>query len=74
MHNFREMTQIFLSNNALIQVKDIQELKLKFKELIYDKDKLIKLGKAAKSALLLRQGATPVNLEIIEKTLNENGK
>jgi 3-deoxy-D-manno-octulosonic-acid transferase len=69
MHNFREITQIFLSNSALIQVKDTHDLDLKIKELISDKDKLSKLGSAAKSVLFSRQGATVTNLEIIEKTM-----
>ncbi|MDD5617823.1 MAG: 3-deoxy-D-manno-octulosonic acid transferase [Candidatus Omnitrophica bacterium] len=69
MHNFREITQIFLSNNALIQTKGIDELKLKMEELICDKDKLTKLGNAAKAVLSSKQGATLVNIGIIENSL-----
>jgi len=69
MHNFREITQVFLLNNALIQVKDVRELSSKVEELVLDRERLLKLGNAAKSVLFSRQGATTTNLEIIEETV-----
>lgn len=72
MHNFREITQLFLSANALIQVKDNNGLMLRIKELILGKDKLIKLGSAAKAALISNQGATKFNLGIIKEISNES--
>ena len=69
MHNFRTITQLFLSNNALIQVKDSDELKVKMRELISSEDKLAALGKAAKSVLVSRQGVTLANLNMIEENI-----
>ena len=68
-HNFRTITQLFLSNNALIQVKDSDELKVKMRELISSEDKLAALGKAAKSVLVSRQGVTLANLNMIEENI-----
>ena len=69
MHNFRSITQLFLLSNALIQVKDNDDLKSKMKEFIANKDKLADLGKAAKSVLISRQGVTVANLSVIEKNI-----
>ncbi|MBL7196512.1 MAG: 3-deoxy-D-manno-octulosonic acid transferase [Candidatus Omnitrophica bacterium] len=69
MHNFRAISQLFLSNQALIQVKNFNELKSKMKELISNNDRLMNLGKAAKSVLASMQGATLTNLNIIEKNI-----
>ena len=69
MHNFRAVTKLFLSNRALAQVKDSGDLKLKMKELMSDKDKLDNLGRAAKSVLASKQGATLLNLSIIERNI-----
>jgi 3-deoxy-D-manno-octulosonic-acid transferase len=69
MHNFRQITQVFLSNNALAQARDAQDLKSKMEELISDKNILLELGQAAKQVLSSRQGATLANLEIIENII-----
>lgn len=69
MHNSKAITELFLSGNALVQLKDTSELKSKIAELISNRDKLIALGKAAKSVLASKQGATILNLGIIEKNI-----
>ncbi len=69
MHNFRAITKLFLSKQAMIQVKNCSELKLEMRELITHKEKLINLGKTAKSVLASMQGATYTNLKIIEQDL-----
>lgn len=69
MHNFRAIARLFLSKQAVVQVKDAQELKLKIKELISDKGKLKNLGIAAKSLLASMQGATFINLSLIAKEI-----
>lgn len=69
MHNFRSITELFLSNQALIQVSGCEELKSKIKELISDKDKLSDLGRKARSVVVSHQGATLTNLKIIEDIL-----
>jgi len=70
-HNFREITQTFLSAGALVQAKDVDDMESKIAELISHKDRLMQLGEAAKSVLSSRQGATPANLAIIENIFNE---
>jgi 3-deoxy-D-manno-octulosonic-acid transferase len=70
MHNFRAITQLFLSNNAMIQLCDAGELESKMKDIICNKEKLKELGKAAKSVLVSRQGATFANLGIIEANMS----
>ncbi len=67
MHNFKSITYLFLSNNALIQVRDASELVTKMKEVIFNKKMQQDLGKAAKSVLASNLGATFINLGIIEK-------
>ncbi|MDD5292331.1 MAG: 3-deoxy-D-manno-octulosonic acid transferase [Candidatus Omnitrophica bacterium] len=71
-HNFREITEAFLSAGALAQAEDVKDMESKIAELISNRDRLIELGRAAKSVLSSRQGATPANLAIIEKTLNRD--
>lgn len=69
MHNFRAVTQLFLTKNALIQVGDCRQLASRIKELISDKKALTDLGVAAKSVLASNQGASITNLAIIEENL-----
>lgn len=69
MHNFRDITQLFLSNKAMIQIRDLEELETKMKEFISNKDKLVELGKTAKSLILANQGATKTNLALIEENI-----
>ncbi|MFC1708794.1 3-deoxy-D-manno-octulosonic acid transferase [Candidatus Omnitrophota bacterium] len=69
MHNFREINRLFLSCQALSQVKDAVELKIRFRELISDKNKLRELGQAAKSVIASMQGATSTNFNIIEMNI-----
>lgn len=69
MHNFRAITQLFLSNDAMVQIHDHSELESKIKELISHRDKLLDLGRKAKSVLTSKQGATIANLKVIENML-----
>jgi 3-deoxy-D-manno-octulosonic-acid transferase len=69
MHNFREISRLFLSNKAVVQVRDPRDLKSKMKELISDRKRLNELGIAAKSLLASMQGATLTNLNIITKEI-----
>jgi len=69
MHNFRDMTQLFLSKDALIQISDHSELKSKISDLMHDRNALIGFGKSAKLVLNSKQGATFTNLNIIEEDI-----
>jgi 3-deoxy-D-manno-octulosonic-acid transferase len=69
MHNFREIARLFLSCQALEQVKDAAGLKKKLEELISNKDRLRELGQAAKSVIVSMQGATNANFNIIEMNI-----
>jgi len=67
MHNFRSITQLFLQNQALIQVNNYDEFKLALRELISNKDRLIDLGSAAKSVIVSKRGAMHINFSIIQE-------
>ncbi|MFH1622452.1 MAG: 3-deoxy-D-manno-octulosonic acid transferase [Candidatus Omnitrophota bacterium] len=69
MHNFRAILKLFLSGNALVQVEDSNELKLKIRELMQDNNRLLELGKSAKSVLASMQGTTFTNLNIIKEKI-----
>jgi len=69
MHNFREIMRLFVTHNAVAQIKNESQLFSSMKELIADKDKSAQLGRAAKSVVASHQGATFKNLSIITETI-----
>lgn len=69
MHNFREITQQFLLERALLQVQERAQLFLCMKDLIADRGMRVDLGAAAKAVLASHQGATAKNLAIIEGSI-----
>ncbi len=69
MFNFRDITEMFLKNNAGIMVKDSSELEENLKVLLGNKDKISQLGKASREIILKNQGATARNAEAIRLLL-----
>jgi 3-deoxy-D-manno-octulosonic-acid transferase len=69
MFNFRDITEIFLKNNAGIMVNDGQELEVELKNLLEDKLKISQLGSASRKVILENRGATVKNAEAITALL-----
>ncbi len=73
MFNFRDISELFLKNNAGIMVKDGVELEEKLRMLLGDKEKAFQLGRAGRELILENQGAAVRNAETIRMLL-EKGK
>ncbi len=73
MFNFRDISGMFLKNNAGIMVKDGVELEEKLRVLLEDKEKAFQLGRAGRELILENQGAAVRNAETI-RVLLEKGK
>ena len=67
MHNFREITGLFLENSACMQINNAQELFQAVKDLLNDPAKRQALGDAGNKIILANQGATKRNLECIKE-------
>ena len=66
MFNFREITALFLANQAAVMVKDEEDLSQKIQFLLANPDEVDRLGRAGKELLNRNQGATKRNLEAIK--------
>jgi len=69
MFNFRDITEMFLKNNAGIMVKDSSELEDNLKVLLGNEERITQLGKASREIILKNQGATARNSEAIRLLL-----
>lgn len=69
MFNFRNIADIFLKNNAAVQVLDKKDLYDRCKVLLQDKNEKIRLGQNAKRTVLENRGATERNLKMITEIL-----
>jgi 3-deoxy-D-manno-octulosonic-acid transferase len=67
MFNFRDIAELFLTNQAAILVRDREELRSKIKTLLTDPTKSQQMGKRAKELILKNSGSTKKNLELISK-------
>ncbi len=63
MENFRDITALFKSKQALVQVKDSQEFKIEIARLMGDEYLRRQLGERALSVVVANQGATDRILE-----------
>lgn len=63
VHNFREASELLLSNQAAIQVKNPQELKQIWPEYLDDLQLSVKLASRAKEAILSRRGVAKQTLQ-----------
>lgn len=69
MQNFKDMVEVFLKDQAILQVKDAQELEEKMKFLFAHPAERDRLGQAAQTVIEKYQGATAQTLEAIQKVL-----
>ena len=67
MFNFREITALYLANQAAVMVKDEEELSRKIRFFLANPLEADRLGRAGKELLSLNQGATERNLEAIKR-------
>jgi 3-deoxy-D-manno-octulosonic-acid transferase len=65
MFNFLDITNLFLKANALIMVRDADELRTNIRNLLCNESKINELGHLAKGIILKNRGATLKNKEII---------
>ena len=70
MFNFREITALYLANQAAVMVKDEEELLQKISFLLANPTEADRLGRAGKELLSRNQGATKRNLEFIKNYFN----
>lgn len=71
MFNFRDITELFLKNNAGIHVRNEEELYAAIKDLLSLPAKIDVLGNKARDLILQNQGAIRHNLELIKKYFDE---
>ncbi|MBI4165716.1 MAG: 3-deoxy-D-manno-octulosonic acid transferase [Acidobacteria bacterium] len=69
MHNFRDIAQLLLNQNAAIQVQDAASLSAKLDALFSHPERRNQLGAAARKVLDDQRGATVRVLEILEQWL-----
>lgn len=65
MFNFRDIAELFLTNQAAILVNNREQLKAKIKELLGNPAEALQLGQRAKELILKNTGATKRNLDLI---------
>jgi len=65
MDNFRDITDLFLREKAVVQVKDEAELMREMKRLLTDSERRTQLGMAAERVVDHYRGATQKTLEVI---------
>ena len=63
VHNFREASELLLSNQASIQVKNAEELKQIWPEYLDDLQLSVKLASRAKEAIMSRRGVAKRTLQ-----------
>jgi 3-deoxy-D-manno-octulosonic-acid transferase len=69
MFNFRDISRLYLKNEAAIMVRNQEELKLHLTQLLSNPDKSGELGRRARQLILDNQGATQRNLAEISKAV-----
>ncbi|MBU0650758.1 tetraacyldisaccharide 4'-kinase, partial [bacterium] len=67
MFNFKEMSELFLKNNAAVQIQNQLHLKQTISELLQNPEKANTLGQNAKTILTQNAGAAEKSFEIIKK-------
>jgi 3-deoxy-D-manno-octulosonic-acid transferase len=70
MHNFRDIAQLFLQNDAAVQVSDAGELARALLELLSSPERRQRLGQAARKVLDEQRGATERVLQILAERLD----
>jgi len=69
MFNFRDIAELFLKNDAAVQVKSADELERSLNELLQNQDKAKELGAKAKEIILRNSGATSRVISFVKKSM-----
>lgn len=69
MFNFRDIAELFLTNNAAIMIHNQEELKINIVKLLNSPQEGLELGRRAKDLILQNQGATKRNIGFIKDIL-----
>lgn len=72
MQNFSDIRDLFLKNEAAIEVGSVEELEESLKELLIDSSQAKNLGLRARAVVDNNKGATSRNVEIIKKLLSSH--
>ena len=70
MQNFKNILNLFQEAQAIVQIKDPQELVVEMRRLLQDPQYRKKLGESAKSVVVKNQGATEKTFQIISDLLS----
>ena len=68
--NFKDVVNIFLRSDALVQVGSLEELLRETRDLLSDNERAKRIGEAARRTVERHQGATVKTLEVIAGFLN----
>lgn len=71
MDNFRDIIRLFLDGQAIIQVKDQQELFESMTQLLEQPDKALDLGRRARAVVFSGKGALDTMFAMIRKVIDE---
>jgi len=74
MHNFKEIADTFLSNDAALQVQSDRELDDALLTLVTDPVRRARLGAAARALVEANRGAKTKTLEVIAELLPPDGR
>ncbi len=69
MFNFRDIANLFLEHHAALKALDVNDLELKIRELLSNKEFARQMGQRAFSLLEQSRGATTRNLELIKNLI-----
>ncbi len=70
VHNFRDMSELFIKERALEMVKNGQELECSLRRLILDEKERRRMGESAKKAVLDNAGSTERNCLLITEMMD----
>jgi 3-deoxy-D-manno-octulosonic-acid transferase len=73
MHNFREIADAFLANNAAVQVRADRELEEVLRNLTTDPVRRASLGAAARALVEANRGATNKTMQVVTDLLPAPG-
>jgi len=73
MHNFREITDTFLANHAVVQIRTDRELEEELRNLVTDPVRRARLGAAARALVEANRGATDKTMRVVSDLLPAPG-
>jgi len=70
MSNFRDISELFLKNNAALQAHDCAELVVKIKEILGDTLAAREMAQQGYELIIANKGATLKNIQVIQRVLS----